>query len=157
MDRITLADAWKVIVETDPALWLGVLAGIIVFVIEFQLYKKGLIFSGEEKKLERARNAGHVIPATMIKCRYEDRDSSGKTANRQYIATYEYTALEKVRTARVVTVGTKPPHKISLYYDTNPGKVFSEYDCGPSRWGILLYIIPLVAAVLVMKMLGFEG
>lgn len=49
MGRITLADAWKEIGETDPALWLGALAAIIVFVIKFQLYKKGLIFSVGEK------------------------------------------------------------------------------------------------------------
>lgn len=157
MERITFSDVWEALSAYDPALWFGVVAAIVVFVIEIVLMKKGLIFSGGEKRLECARKAGHVIPATMIKCRYEDKDSSGKTANRMYIATYEYSAFGAVQTARIVTVGTKPPNAISLYYDSHPGKVFSEYDIKPNPLQFLLYVIPIVVAVVVMKMLGFNA
>lgn len=157
MEQITFSDFWKALSAYDPALWVGAVAAIAVFGIEIILMKKGLIFAGGEKRLERARKAKHTIPAVMIKCRYEDKDSSGKTANRMYIATYEYVTLGETRTARVVTVGIKPPHSIVLYYDSHPNKVFSEYDIKPSPLQFLLYIIPILVAVAVMKMLGFNA
>lgn len=156
MERITFSDVWRALSAYDPALWLGAVAAIVTFAIEIVLMKRGLIFAGGEKRLERARKAGHIIPATMIKCRYEDKNSSGKTANRMYIATYEYSALGEVGTARVVTVGMKPPHTISLYYDSHPSKVFSEYDIKPNPLQFLLYVIPIMVAIAVMKMLGFN-
>ena len=157
MERISFSDVWRALSSYDPALWFGAVAAIVVFVFEIVLMKKGIIFSGGEKRLERARKAGHIIPATMIKCRYEDKDSTGKTANRMYIATYEYSALGEVRTARVVTVGMKPPFSISLYYDSHPGKVFSEYDIKPNPLQFLLYVIPILVAIVVMKILGFNA
>ena len=157
MELITLEEAWAIIVGDDPALWAGIFTAIAIFVVELILIKKQLIFAGDEKRIDRARRAGHIIPATLIKCRYEDKDSSGKTANRKYIATYEYSAFGEVRTVRIVTVGTKPPYSISLYYDSDPGKVFSEYDIKPNPLVFLVYLIPIAMGVAVMKLLGFSA
>ena len=157
MDRISFSDVLETLSEYDPALWAGVIVAIVIFAIEMVLMKKGVIFSGGEKRLKRAREAGHIIPATMIKCRYEDKDSSGKTANRMYIATYEYSIHGETHTARVVTVGSKPAYSISLYYEKNPSKVFSEYDIKPNPLQFLLYVIPIVAAIAVMRILGFNA
>lgn len=48
-----------------------------------------------------------------------------------------------------------PPLKITLYYDN--GKVFSESDIGSSPLKLLMYIIPIIAAIAVMMALGFKG
>lgn len=156
MEQITFSEALEELSQYDPALWIGAIAAIVVFIVELSLYKKGLIFASGDKKLERAQKAGNVIPATMIKCRYKDKEPSDKTINRMYIATYEYSVNGEKRTKRIVTTGSKPPYNLSFYYEDNPDRIFSSYDIRPSRWQFLLYVIPILVAVAVMKMLGFS-
>lgn len=54
-----------------------------------------------------------------------------------------------------VTSNSMPPLKITLYHDN--GRVFSEADVSSSPSKLLMYIIPIIAAIAVMKALGFEG
>lgn len=107
--------------------------------------------------MEKARKAGHVIQATMIRCRYNDRAPDDKTANRMYIASYEYTVNGVKKRKSIVSTSIQPPKTIYLYYTSNPKKVFSEYDAGANRLQILLYIIPVLAAFVVMYALGYDG
>ena len=51
MDEITLKEAWSEILSYNPALWFGLAGAIIVFIIEFILIKKKIIFGGFEKKI----------------------------------------------------------------------------------------------------------
>lgn len=156
-ERADISDFWSIMAGYGPAFWCGVITAVVVFIIEAILCKRGVIFAGGEKKLEKARKAGNVIEATMINCRYKDRAPDDKTANRMYIASYEYTFNGKKRRKSIVSTSIKPPSTIYLYYTSSHRKVFSEYDIGSNPLQILLYIVPVLAAFLVMRALGFNG
>ena len=149
-NQIGLKEAWEQLLAYDPAVWIGVFTAIVVFAIEIVLYKKGIIFSRGEKKIEKAKESGHMLSATQVKCRYHEKSSGA----RNYVATYEY-ELNGLHTKTVVTSNSMPPLKITLYYDN--GKVFSEADVCSSPLQLLMYIIPLIAAITVMMALGFKG
>ena len=60
-DRVTLSEAIEILAGYGPAVWLGVLAAIVTFVIEIILYTKGILFAGGEQKLRRARKEGKAV------------------------------------------------------------------------------------------------
>ena len=91
-----------------------------------------------------------MLSATQVKCLYYEKSSGA----RNYVATYEY-ELNGLHTKKVVTSNSMPPLKITLYHDN--GRVFSEADVSSSPSKLLMYIIPIIAAIAVMKALGFEG
>lgn len=90
-ERLDISDFWSVMAGYGPAFWCGVVTAVIVFIAEAILCKRGIIFAGGEKKIAKARAAGNIIQATMVSCRYKDRGPDQNTANRMYIASYEYT------------------------------------------------------------------
>lgn len=156
-ERLDISDFWSVMAGYGPAFWCGVVTAVIVFIAEAILCKRGIIFAGGEKKIAKARAAGNIIQATMVSCRYKDRGPNQNTANRMYIASYEYTVNGVKKRKSIVSTSIEPPRRIYLYYISNPKKVFSEYDAESGHWQILLYIVPVLAAFCVMKLLGFEG
>lgn len=149
-ERVGLVEAWRQLLSYDPAVWVGVFTAVVVFIIEIILHNKNLIFSGSDKRIIKAKEKGNILSATQIKCHYYDK----KSGMRNYVAKYEYEFKGK-RQITVVTSNSKPPLKITLYYDN--GKVFSEYDLGTGSMKILMYIIPIVSAILVMMAMGFKG
>ena len=149
-EGISLKEVWEQLLSYDPAVWVGVFTAIIVFAIEIILHKKNIIFSGDDKRIAKAKAKGNVISATQVKCRYYDKNSGA----RNYVATYEY-EFNGTHQKKVVTSNSQPPLKISLYYDRN--KVFSEYDIGSSPLKVLMYIIPIIVAITVMMSMGFRG
>ena len=155
-DRMTITEAIQALASYGPAVWLGVLAAIVTFIIEVVLCTKGILFAGGEQKLKRARKAGHVVLGTLKKYRYNDREPEGKTAKRLYTGIYEYTVDGVTRTKHLVLSGMKPPHTLYFYYTSNPEHVFSEYDVGKNPLKILIYIIPVLVAFVVMTALGFR-
>ena len=155
-DRMTIAEALAELASYGPAVWLGVLAAVAAFAIEAVLCAKGILFSGGERKLERARKAGNVVLGALKTCRYRDREPEGKTANRLYTGVYAYTVDGVTRTKRVVLSGTRPPRTLYFYYISTPKRVFSEYDMGKNPLKILLYLLPVLAAFVVMTALGFR-
>lgn len=126
-NQIGLKEAWEQLLAYDPAVWIGVFTAIVVFAIEIVLYKKGIIFSSGEKKIAKAKESGHMLSATQVKCRYYEKSSGA----RNYAATYEY--------------------------ELNGLHTKSEADVSSSPSKLLMYIIPIIAAIAVMKALGFEG
>ena len=78
-DRVTLSEAFQILAGYGPAVWLGVLAAIVTFVIEIILYTKGILFAGGEQKLRRARKEGKAVLGTLKDCRYQNREPEGKT------------------------------------------------------------------------------
>ena len=44
-DQIGLKEAWEQLLAYDSAVWIGILAALIVFVIEIVLGIKGVIFN----------------------------------------------------------------------------------------------------------------
>lgn len=156
-DEISLSNALHQLTGYGPAVWGGVFAAIAVFTVEIILCKRGILFACSEKKIANAKKAGHIITATMTSCRFNDRFPDNKTANRMYIAMYEYAVNGKVKTKQVVSTSMKPPTTISLYYTSNPNKSFSEYDVGKNPLKFLIYIIPVIVAYFMMQTLGFNG
>ena len=153
-DRMTIAEALAELASYGPAVWLGALAAVAAFAIEAVLCAKGILFSGGERKLERARKAGNVVLGVLNTC--WDREPEGKTANRLYTGLYAYTVDGVTRTKRVVLSGTRPPRTFYFYYISTPKRVFSEYDTGKNPLKILLYLLPVLAAFVVMTALGFR-
>lgn len=157
MDEVTLSEAFDILAGYGIEVWAGIFAAIFVFIFEIVLCKKGIIFASGEKKIEKAKREGKTLTATMTNCRYNDRAPQGKTANRMYIALYEYYVGTKRMTKQVVSTSVKPPHSITLYYTSSPTKTFSDYDVGKNPLKIIIYIVPVIVAFFVMKALGFNG
>ena len=153
MEQISIREALKIMASYDPAILCGVVVAILVFVVETILYSKKIIFGKAYKRKENAIKAGHVINATQVKCTYHDRGSNN---SRHYTAKYVY-QVEGVKKEKAVTSPHKPPLHIMLYYDKSPEKVYSDYDIVGETFRILLYIIPIVAAYCVMKLMGYSG
>lgn len=150
--QIGLKEAWEIMASYDPTVWFGVLTAVVVFAIEIVLHKKKKIFSGDEIRIERAKKQGHVIKAQQVTCRYYDK----KSGLRNYVAVYEY-EVDGITHTKTVTTRSRPPLTIRLYYDKSPNKVFSDFDIGSSPLKILMYVIPIIAAFIVMKAMGFNG
>ena len=142
--------------EFGVAVWGGVIAGVAVFIFELVLCSKYNLFAGKAGKLEKAKKLGNTLIATRISCRYEDREPADKTANRMYVARYEYEVNGKRIKKQVVSTSMEPPYKLTLYYLTDPKKAFSEYEAKKSPLRIIVYIIPVIVAYFVMKALGYE-
>ena len=49
------------------------------------------------------------------------------------------------------------PLIINLYYAVFGKKIFSEYDMGTGSLKILMYIIPIMVAYFVMRVMGYSG
>ena len=157
MDEVTLSEAFDILAGYGIEVWAGIFAAIFVVIIEIILCKKGIILASGDKKIEKAKREGKTLTATMTNCRYNDRAPQGKTANRMYIALYEYYVGSKRMTKQIVSTSVKPPHSITLYYTTSPNKAFSEYDVGKNPLKFIIYIVTVVVAFFVMQALGFNG
>lgn len=51
-DRMTISEAIDALIGYGPAVWIGVLAAIVTFIIEVILCTKGIIFAGGKKRLK---------------------------------------------------------------------------------------------------------
>ncbi len=151
-DQLSIAEALG---SFPPEVWCGTIAGIVTFAIELVLVSKGIIFSGRNKRLEKAREAGRCVLGKRVRCHYRDKSSDNKTCNRRYVAQYEYTLNGKTKTKQVTSLGSEPGYTIWLYYDEK-GRVFTDGPTAKDLLTIVLYIIPVLVAGLVLKVLGFE-
>ena len=152
----TITEAIEALAGYGPAVWLGVLAAIVTFIIEVVLCTKGILFAGGEQKLKRAKKDGKFVLGTLKDSWYKEREPEKKTANRLYTGIYEYTVDGITRTKQLILSGRKPPHTLYFYYTSTPEHVFSEYDVGKNPLKILIYIIPVLVAFVVMTALGFR-
>lgn len=159
MERITFEEVWQQLASYGAPLWCGVISAIIVFIIEIILCSKKIIFSDAKfkKKVQKAIEQGNVVTGKLYKSRYRDREPDNKTANRMYVASYKYLVNDIEYRYRLISTSSKPPYTINLYYINNPKKAFSEADNKPSSLQALLYIIPLVVVITVMKLMGYSG
>ena len=154
-NRVTISDFIEYVVELGLPVWAGVSTFIVVFTIEIILAKRGVIIFNNNKRIDRARKVNHIIPAKMVRRSYKTR---GDDNHRMYYCTYEYEVNDKRRVYNITNNTAYPPESITLYYDSNPKRVFSEYDNHPLDvvQKILFYIVPILAMVLVMYILGFK-
>lgn len=154
-NEITIKEALEGMADYGFEIWVATLVAIVVFVVEHILCVKGIIFSGREKKLEKAKKAGNMLRATRISCRYKGDGPGNKTANRRYIAQYEYYVGSERRTKQIISTSMEPPTTITLYYTETPDKVFSDYD-RESPLVAIIYILPLLVGYFVALALGYE-
>ena len=139
--------------------WIAIIAGIAVFVVEIKLAKRGVILSNRDKRIEKAKKAGHMIKAEAIYQNYKRRGGKGSgTGDDLYHCVYEYTVDGVKRRYVVAQSGHYPPRTITLYYLSNPKRVFSSYDHNKKDivQGFLLYLIPLLVIYLVAKAFGVD-
>lgn len=154
MAEITLKEAWGKLATFGAPVWCGVISAIIVFVIEIILYNNKMIFAGVEKKIQKAKEKGNVLKGYRVSCRYKDRDPQDKTANRMWIASYKYEIDGVEKEKQIISTSGQPPLYINLYY-TDSKKVFTDHS-GGNPFKIVLYIIPILVAYFVMKLMGYE-
>ena len=154
-NKVTFSEVIEYIVGLGIPLWAGVITFIVVFAIEISLTKRGAILSNNNRRIERAKDAGHIIPAKMVRRSYKTR---GDDNHRMYYCTYEYEVNGKRRVYNITNNTAYPPESITLYYASNPKRVFSEYDNHPIDivQKLLFFIIPILAMVLVMYILGYK-
>lgn len=140
----------------DPRVWVGVVVMIVVFTVEMILCSKGILVSRSERRLRKAKAAGHMLRATMKSCNYKDKKTGTKCSERIYTAIYEYEANGRVRRTSVITTGIRPPETLTMYYVSDPGKAFSEYQVGCGRLHFLLLLIPIAVGIAVTMGLGYR-
>ena len=134
--------------EIPLPIWVGAIAAIVVLIIEIKLMKKGILFGGGDRKLERAKQAGHVLDATLV--------NHWISSNGKHRSTYEYFINGNIRKKYHLITSWHPNSHIKLYYVNTPDKVFSEHKLGRNPLKILLYIVPALVAIAVAKLLGYE-
>lgn len=142
-------------IKIDPAILIGVLVIISTFVLEIILISKGYFnFNNNKKRMEKAIKLNHQIKAKRI-THYDD-DYTGTQVDSWYHAKYEYTINGKTKTYRYLS-RKHPPTILTLYYLKNINKVFHYEEKKSSILDLLIYIIPFVLGIIVMKLLGFNG
>ncbi len=124
----------------------GVIAAIIVFIIEIKLMKKK---TKKNKKVEKAKSLGHIVKGKRIKYWADDPHS----VNSWYHATYTYEVDGKEYKYKYMNK-VVPPFDVTLYYINSPRKTFTAYEYKQNYSLILYYIIPIAVAIIVINCLG---
>lgn len=152
---------WEILKEAfgnyDPRIWVGVVVIIVVFAVEMILCNKGILVSRSERRLAKAKAAGHMLKATMKSCNYKDKKTNTKCEERIYTAIYEYEANGRTRRTSVVTTGARPPATLTMYYVSDPSKAFSEYQVGSGFLHFMLLLIPVAIGIVVVIGLGYRA
>ncbi len=133
-------------------IWVGVAVAITIFVIELKLVGKGLLLSRSERKRDNAIKRGHVVTGNLVhfsRLSYDDRSS-------YCIGTYEYEIDSYKGKKRILVYSSACKPQLLLYYGENPKKVFSDYDVSGCSVTLMVYLVPLAAAVFVVKLMGFN-
>lgn len=158
MEHMSLSETWEYLISLGAPVWGGVFTAISVFAIIVILSSKRIIFAGQEKKIEQAKKAGHVVTGIRTYCRKQESSSDTKVTNRTYVAIYKYNINGYEGEKQVIADSFEPPKSIPLYYIDSPKKVISEYDKSGSGCLMIFvcYIIPILAACAVMKLMGYN-
>lgn len=153
-ESISLKDAWAELAAFDTSIWVGLIVAVVIFIVEIFLLKRGLIFPSEAKKYERAKKLGNSVVAKRISCRYEDRENRTGSRDRLYVAQYQYEHNGIVRKKQIISTSALPPDTITLYFLPSSNKALCEYDRKASVFFPLVYIIPILTAVLTVYFCG---
>lgn len=138
-------------INIDPIIMIGVIVIIATFILEFILISKGYLnFSNNKKRMEKALKLNHQIKAQRIS--YYDDDTTGTQVDSWYHAKYEYTINNKKKQYRYLS-RKHPPLVLTLYYISNPNKVFHYEEKKSSILDLLIYIIPFALGILVINLL----
>ncbi len=129
--------------------FVGIVVMIVLFVIEVKWTRS---HTPRNKRVEKALKLGHVVEAKRVKF-WDDAITPDERSTSWYHATYAYEASDKQYTYKYLE-HEYPPMVIKLYYRNNPRKVFREEKKPGAISKILFLIIPIMAGVGVMYLLG---
>ena len=154
--ELSLLEVLEMLKSFGIETWCALLVATITFAIEVFLVSKGIIKTNKEKFIQKAKTEGKMITANRVNCYHKNRNTNtNKNTGRVYIAAYEYMVDGKKRKKGVVSENGAPPYTITLYYGKNHNKVISEYDNFATDYlQIGIYIVPIVVAYMVMRMMG---
>ena len=144
--------------ETDVRVWIGLAVILAVGIVEGILYRKGLIYSHSIRRMQQAREKGHMMRAQLIFTDFDYfTDGDAERRIRTYTGTYEYEVNGRSKKVTECFHGMHPPRTLTMYYVSDPEKAFSEMkatNCGVSA---LMLLIPVAAGAAVTILLGFRG
>ncbi len=139
--------------NSHPLAWVGIAVMIGMYVLEEILISKGYFRPKRERKMEAAKAAGRMIQAHQVKCYCSIKDDSEDVREYTYTATYEYKVNGRTHKTSVVSKNAEPPSVITMYYESDPEKAFSDYQTGGAFIQIVETILPLLTAVAVTSLL----
>ena len=142
-------ELYKMILEEwasyGPAMLLGVLTTICLFVWELVLLHRGEICLDGTRKLKLAEQRGHVVQGTLVDAHRFHQDR-GESSNDRSMGVYRYTVDGITRRKRLRSTAINPPHEVTFYYVRNPRRVFAKSQVKEkvSPLALLIYIVPLL-------------
>ena len=141
-------------IEFEPKMILVVGVIIAAYVIECILLSKGYINTKHSnKKVEKAKKMNHIIKSKRISY-WNDYTSTDDSTTSYYHAKYEYTVNNKKKKYSYLSK-MFPPLTLELYYIHNPNRAFHNEE-KTSIFVVLIYIIPFILGIIVMKLLGVQ-
>jgi hypothetical protein len=142
--------------EPSHVIYLVLVA--IGYIIEIILLKKGVLcFDAKQKRRDQAFRLNQFVQAKRISYNLEEEIievNDERKSDFYYEAEYEYVMNGERRIYKYCS-RVFPEAEITLYYLDDPRDVF-HYQSRTPVWFVLIYFIPVIAAVLIMSLLGIE-
>ena len=142
----------EVFTKYDYKIWIAAFFVILSFVFNMFLLHKGYFTfqTRNARRVRKAKELGQVVQARLVKNHTSIHDKLGESCS----ADYSYTIGGKQYKYHYVDY-KYPPQTLTLYYISNPKFVFYEQA---ATWqpGLLMYILPIVLGIIIMKLLGVE-
>ena len=133
----------------DWRVFCGIVAAIIVFIIEIRLTRN---HKPANRRAEKARKMGHVIKAKRVKA--WDEDTTGYSVDSWFHGTYGYQVDGKSYEYRYMSK-VYPPYEMTLYYINDPGKAFvNEVKKKEHSIALISLLLPIGVFVLTVFLLG---
>lgn len=142
----------------NPINWVkwGIVFAVLILghVFTSNLFDKVKYLMSYERKRDIAQSKGHVIEATLVRCRWYD----GK-----FHALYHYRLGEENKSYGLLSNYGRPPEKINLYYIHRPNR-FSIFAVEGEHWDqnfrglpvIFVNLLPWFLAMLAAAILHVE-
>lgn len=140
----------------DPVGMTLAIVTIAVFVVEFVLLNKGIIFSRGKKRVEKAKRDGRTLEATRVSCRRSHHTNTDGTEDDRWHATYEYVLEGKRRTKLVHNDHLQYlPSTMTLYYKESGKKAYTYSEFSNEPFFFLIYFIPFVVSGVIGWLIGY--
>ncbi len=149
-----MAEILKALASFGIEVWMGVLSAVLTFAVEVLLCTKGVITFRGERRLQKAKELGHVVRGKRVS--WQRMEDNGSKKTEKYVGRYEYVVDGRVYRGMVISPQTAPNKEENFYYLSNPRKAFTEYDTAKKPGMVLLYIIPFLVAYAVMRAMGWQ-
>lgn len=128
--------------------FIGIVAAIVVFILEI-IYMNN--HKKDNKKVERAKQLGNVVTAKRVHTWTDDRH--GTSMDSWVYATYTYEVSGKLYRYKYMDRQFAPV-TLTLYYISNPRKVFTGEEKENTFFSLLFYLVPIAVAVIIINLLG---